>query len=428
MKKTAFKKLKSQGLIENYNYFRKNLLPKSSKKIFVWDETINEGEKIPGIVLSYTEKVRIAQMMDNIGVAIINLGFPGFSEEEKKTIARLSNENFSTARLAASARITRNDIDACLRCSVQEILISAPFNELQLRYVLKKTKTEVLESVVDSIEYAKAHGFTVNFALEDASRTPISEILQIFEVAVNAGGDRLVFEDTIGFLKPLSVHYIISRVRKGLLEVVKKKVQFSIKCCNDFGLATANTLAAIEEGITYPQTSIAGFGERTGIAPMEEVVVAVELLCKADTGIDAKKLYRLSQLVEKAFVSPIPFHKPIVGEDAFSHTSNKQIHGMLSHPLSYEPFPPKLIGRETISYIGISIGKQAVRDLLWLAGVKANPKQVDEIFMRLKRSKENVDKGHMLITFYQIKKLLKELRKGLTDESFWEIVKQVMKQ
>jgi len=428
MRKTVFKKLEAQGLIANYNRFRKNLPPKLPKKVFIWDETLREGEQTPTVFLTYVEKVKLAKMMDEMGVAIITVGFPGFSEEEKNNVRRISNESFQQASIAASARIIRSDIDACLGCGIQEISIFTPFNRLNLRYRLKMTKEQVLEKTVDCIEYAKKHGVIVNFVLEDASRTPLPEILQIFEAAVKAGADRLVIADTVGFLRPLSMHYLISRIREGLSQLINKEIPFSIHCHNDFGLATANTLAAVEEGVTYPQTCVAGFGERAGVAPLEEVVAALEILYNVDTGVDLKKLYRLSQLAEKSFALPIQFHKPIVGENVFSHESDKHIHGMLAHPLIYEPFPPKMVGRETMFYLGRQTGKHLVENRLALAEIKATPRQIDEIVRRIRRTQENLDKGTMQMTFYQIKKLQREMQKGLTEEDFWKIVEQVTKQ
>jgi len=425
MRKTIFKKIEAKGLITNYNRFRKNLPRKIPKKVFVWDETLREGEQTPTVFLTYVEKVKLAKMMDEMGVAIITVGFPGFSEEDKKDVRRISNESFQQAKIAASARIIRDDIDACLGCGVREISIFTSFNELNLRYRLKMTKEEVLEKAVDCVEYAKKHGLAVNFVLEDASRTQLPEILQIFEAAAKAGTDRLVIADTVGFLRPLSVHYLVSRVRKGLSKLIDREIPFSIRCHNDFGLATANTLAAIEEGITHPQTCTVGFGERAGSAPLEEVVAALEILYNVDTGINVKKLYRLSQLAEKSFALPIPFHKPIVGENAFSHASDKHIHGMLAHPLIYEPFPPKMVGRETMFYLGRQTGKHLVENRLALAGIKVTPRQIDGIVRRIRRVQENLDKGAMQMTFYQVKKLLKEMQKGLTEEDFWKIVEQV---
>ena len=202
MRKTIFRKLDAQGLIANYNHYRKNLPPKLPERVFIWDETLREGVQTPTVFLTYVEKVKLAKTMDEMGVSLITVGFPALSEEERNDVRRIANEDFHQARLAASARIVKSDIDACLECGIREILIFTPFNGLNLQYRLKMTKEQVLEKTVESIEYAKKHGATVNFVLEDASRTPLEEILQIFEAAVKAGASRLVIADTVGFLRP----------------------------------------------------------------------------------------------------------------------------------------------------------------------------------------------------------------------------------
>jgi isopropylmalate/homocitrate/citramalate synthase len=427
VRKTVFRKLRAQNLIENYNRFRKTLPSKLPKRVFIWDETLIESENTPTVFMKYSERVRLARSMDELGVSIINLGFPGFSNDEKEAVRRLSNENFTQARLAASARTKREDIDACLNSNIREIALSTPFNNLNLKYVLKTTAERVIAQTVNCVEYAKRHGFTVNFVLEDASRTPLEHILKIYAAAIKAGADRLVIEDTVGVLRPLSTHYLISKVRDGLLELTKNNLLLSIRCHNDFGLATANTLAAIEEGITYSQVCVAGYGERTGLAPLEEVAVSLELLYGINTGIDAHRIYRLSQFVEKSFTWPLAFQKPIVGEDAFSHASDKQVQGMLGHPLSYEPFPPKMIDRETTLYMGKHLGEATVQAYLDLQGIKATPEQVAEIARRVRKSQERLDKGEMMITFYEIKKLLRQLRKGLPEEELKRIIRQVVK-
>ena len=425
MRKTIFKKLEAQGLIANYNRLRKNLPPKLPERVFIWDETLREGVQTPTVFLTYVEKVKLAKTMDEIGVSLITVGFPALSEEEKNDVRRIANEDFHQARLAASARIVKSDIDACLECGIREILIFTPFNGLNLQYRLKMTKEQVLEKTVESIEYAKKHGATVNFVSEDASRTPLEEILQILEAAAKAGADRVVIADTVGFLRPLSMRYLISHIKEGLSRLISKEVPLSVHCHNDFGLATANTLAAVEEGVAYVHTCTAGFGERAGVTPLEEVVVALELLYNIDTGIDMKKLYRLSQLAEKSFALPIQYHKPIIGENAFSYEADEHVHAMLANPLIYEPFPPEIIEREIQFYAGRQTGRHLVESRLASARIKATPLQVDEIVKRIRRMQESLDKGGTQMTFYQIKKLMRELRKGLTEDDFWKIVEQI---
>jgi len=428
LRKSIFKKLEAQGLIVNYNRLRKNLPPRLPDRVFVWDETLREGVQTPTVFLTYVEKVKLAKMLDEIGVSIINVGFPALSDDEKNSVKRIANEGFQQAIIVASARAVKSDIDACLECGIREIPIFAPFNGLNLEYRMKMTKEQALARTVESIEYAKKHGVRVDFVLEDGSRTPVEDIVQIFAAAVKAGAERLVIADTVGFLRPLSMRYLFSHIREELSRLIKKEVPLAVHCHNDFGLATANTLAAVEEGVSYVHTCVAGFGERAGGAPLEEVVTALELLYDVDTGVDLNKLYRLLQLAEKTFALPIQLHKPIIGENAFAHEVDEHVQAMLDHPLLYEPFPPEIIGRQTEFYMGRQTSKRLIESRLAQAGIKATSMQIEEIARRLRGVHESQDKGEAQMTFYQIKKLMRELRRGLTEEDFWKLVEQITKQ
>lgn len=428
MRRSIFKKLEAQGLIANYNRLRKNLPPKLPERVFVWDETLSEGVQTPAVFLTYVEKVKLAKMMDEIGVSIITVGRPALSEEEKNSVKRIANEGFQQASIAAEARANKNEINVCLECGIREIAVITPFNELNLQYRLKMTKEQVLHNTTECIQYAKKHGTKVDLILEDGTRTPVEDITKIFAEAVKAGADRLVISDTVGFLRPLSMRYLVSHVRDDLATMKVKEVPLSVHCHNDFGLATANTLAAVEEGVSYVHTCLVGFGERAGCAPLEEVVTALELLYDVDTGVDLNKIYRLTQLAEKTFALPIQFHKPLVGDNAFSHETDERVEGMLANSMTYEPFPPQIIGRETQYYLGKQAGKRLIEARLAQAEIKASPVQLEEIMRRMRRMHESADKGEAQMTFYQIKKLMKELRKGLGEEEFWRLVEDVTKQ
>ena len=428
MRKTIFKKLEAQGLIANYNRLRKNLPPKLPDRVFIWDETFREGIKAPTVYLTYVEQVRLAKLMDEAGVAIINVGFPALSEEEKRTVKRIVNETFTNSKLTASAEATKNSVNACLESGIKDITIESPINGLNLQYKLKLTKAQALQRIVESIDYAKKHGTNVNFILMDATRTPLEDILQVFVAAANAGAIRLGVADSVGFIRPLSMRYLMSHIRDGLPDSIRKKVPLSIHCHNDFGLASANTLAAMEEGTSYLHTCIAGFGERAGIAPLEEVVTAAELLYNIDTGVDMGKIYRLAQSAEKAFALPIQFHKPIIGENIFTHEVEEDVEEMMSQPLVFEPFPPEIVGRETMIFIGRNTGQTLIQKLLEKAGIRASPRQMDELFRRIKGPQESLDKGEAQMTYYQVKKLMKELLKGYTMDEFWRLVELVTRQ
>ena len=428
MRKTIFKKLEAQGLIANYNRLRKNLPPKLPDRVFMVDESFREGIKAPMVFLTYVEKLKLAKMMDETGIAVINVGFPGLSEEEKRSVKRIVNESFEKAKLTASAAATKAHVDACLEVGMKEINIEAAINGLNLQYRLKITKEEALRRIVESVDYAKKHGLTVSFVLSDGSRTALDDILAVFEAASAAGATKLVIADTVGFLRPLAMRYLVSHVRDGLSDAVRKKVPLSVHCHNDFGLATANTLAAVEEGATHLHTSLIGFGERAGLAPFEEVVTALELLYNIDTGIDMERIYRLAQLTEKSFALPIQFHKPIVGDTTFAHEVDEHVEGMLAHPLMFEPFPPEIVGRETTLFVGRNTGQTLLQGLLEKAGIRASPRQIDEILRHVKGPQESLDKGEAQMTFYQVKKLLRDLQKGLIMPEFWRLVEQVTRQ
>jgi isopropylmalate/homocitrate/citramalate synthase len=428
MRKTIFKKLEAQGLIANYNRLRKNLPPKLPKKVFIWDETFREGLKAPTVFLTYVEQVKLAKLMDETGISIINVGFPALSEGDKYNVKRIVNETFTKATLTASAQATKESVDACLECRIREVTIETPFNGLNLKYRLKMTKQQSLNKIVESVEYARKNGAKVNFTLMDGSRTSIEDILLIFEAAANAGASRLVIADTVGFLRPLSTRYLVSHIRNGLPETVKKKVELSVHCHNDFGLATANTLAAVEEGVTYLHTCIAGFGERAGLAPFEEVATALELLYNIDTGVDLGRVYRLAQSAGKALALPVQFHKPIIGDGIFTHEVDQELEEMQAHPLLFEPFPPQNVGRETTLFIGRNTEQTLIQQLLEKAGIRASPRQMDELFRRLKGPQESLDKGESQMTFYEVKKLMKDLQKGFTMWDFWRLVEQITRQ
>jgi len=428
MRKTIFKKLEAQGLIANYNRLRKNLPPQLPERVFIQDETFREGIKTPTVFLTYVEKVKLAKLMDETGISVINIGFPSVSGEEKLSCRKIVNESFQQAKLIASAAPTKNSVIACMECGLKSISIETPFNELNLQYRLKTTKDEVLKSTVESIEYAKDHGATVDFVLKDGSRTPLEEITKICLAAITAGATRVVIADTVGFLRPLSMRYLIAHVRESLPDQLGKKVALGAHCHNDFGLATANTLAAVEEGASYLHTSLVGFGERAGIAPFEEVVAAIELLYNLDTGVDLGKVYRLGQLAEKAFAMPIQFHKPIIGENIFTHEVDEEVEKVRSQPLLSEPFPPEIIGRETKLFVGRNTGQTLIQKIVEQAGIRASPRQMDELFRHIKGSQESLDKGEAQMTYYQVKKLMKELQQGYAMDEFWRLVEQITRQ
>ncbi|MFX0079896.1 MAG: 2-isopropylmalate synthase [Candidatus Hermodarchaeota archaeon] len=417
--------LEADGLIVNFNKVPQTKSKHLPKEVLIWDETLRDGEQTPGTSLLIDEKIEIAKLMDEMGVAIINVGFPAVSKDEQEVVRRIAAEGFKQAKICAPARAIKSDIDVAIQSGAEEVPIFIAFSNLHLKYKLKKTPEEALNIVTDCVEYAKKHGVIVDFVTEDTSRTSIDNTVKIFKTALEAGADRVVITDTVGFLRPESMRYLVSQIRDRLYKEVKRKVPLSIHNHNDFGLATATTLAAIEEGVTVPHVCVAGFGERAGNAPLEEVVMALEILYGVRTGINTERIQELADLVSESFAILLPVHKAITGENAFSHEAGIHVHGILSHRLTYEPIPAETVGRKTEFYMGKHTGSQIVKTKLEEKNINATEKQIKQIVSQVKETHKLRDKVDMLRQLHRAAELLRETRLGLKEDEFWDIVKAV---
>lgn len=408
--------------IVDYNALQETLPENLPGRVYLWDETLRDGEQTPGVWLTPQEKIEIAKLMDEVGISIITVGYPAVSPGEKKSVRLISREKLS-ANIAAPARPVRSDIDACIEAEVEEIPIFIGISNLMLK-ILGVSKEGAKERVEKSVEYVKEHGILPDFVAMDASRCDLSFLLEISLAARKAGADKICFADTVGFLRPLSTKVLISKARERLWK--EERFPLSIHCHNDFGLATANTLSAIEEGVEYPHTGVNGFGERSGNAPLEEVVMALEVLYKIKTGIKTEKLWELSKLVEKSFSVLVPVHKALVGKNSFSHEAGIHVHGQLLHPLAFEPIPPETVGRTRKFFLGKFTGAHLVSSKLQEKGIKVSKDEVREIVRRVKKLHEEKSKNESIKNFEEMKRIVETLQAGVTEDEFWKIVEDVM--
>jgi 2-isopropylmalate synthase len=418
--------LEKAGLAVNYNKVPETKSKFLPKRVFIWDETLRDGEQTPGVALTIDEKIEIAKKLDEVGAAIVAVGFPAVSNEEKKGVAAVAKEGLNRASVAAPARAVITDVEACIEAGVQEVPIFIATSDFRLKYQLRMTREEMLERLTKCIEFGKEHGLIIDYIAEDATRSNMEFLCQAYRTAIDAGVDKICIADTVGFVRPEVMRHIIREVKGQLWTKSKYKVPMSVHCHDDFGLATANTLAAIEEGVTYPQVCVNAFGERAGNAAFEEVVMALEELYGIDTGVETEKLYSLSKLVERHFVVPLPLHKAISGDNAFTHSSGIHSHGQLTHSMTYEPINPFLVGRRREFHLGKFVGRHFVEYLLKMGGVKATPEQAREITDRVKRTHEEHKKTQSKAAFDKIKGELKDLRTGVTEREFWAIVFDVV--
>ncbi|MEM2505193.1 MAG: 2-isopropylmalate synthase [Candidatus Bathyarchaeia archaeon] len=350
----------------------------SSNRVLIFDTTLRDGEQTPGVALTPDDKLTIAKQLDRLGVDIIEAGFPITSKGEIEAIKRIAAEGLS-AKLCVLARCSREDIDAALNCDVDYIHLFIATSDLHLKYKLKLTREEALNKAIESIEYAKSHGLYIEFSAEDATRTDLDYLVSFYKSIAEVGVDKVNIPDTVGVATPSSITRIVSSVGSAV-----GSIPISIHCHNDFGLAVANSIAAVEAGARQVHVTVNGLGERAGNAALEEVAVALKILYGYDVKLNLAKIYEVSQLVSRITGVYVQPNKAIVGDNAFTHESGIHTHGILRNPLTYEPIPPELVGRRRRLVAGKHAGRHGVEAILKDMGLNPTTEQVEEIFRRVK--------------------------------------------
>ncbi|ADC47264.1 citramalate synthase CimA [Methanobrevibacter ruminantium M1] len=352
-------------------------------KIEVLDTTLRDGEQTPGISLNTIKKLRIATKLDEIGVNSIEAGSAITSEGEREAIKAITSQGLN-AEIVSFSRTLIKDVDYCLECDVDAVNIVVPTSDLHLQYKLKKTQDEMLEDAVKVTEYAKDHGVKVELAAEDSTRTDIQYLRKIFKATIDAGADRICPCDTLGILTPLKSFNFYK-------QFTDLGVPVSAHCHNDFGLAVANTLSAIDGGASRFHATINGLGERAGNAALEEVVVSLYTLYKDEsnerkyeTDIKIDQIYSTSKLVSRLSNAYLAPNKPIVGENAFAHESGIHADGVIKNSATYEPIMPELVGHRRKFVIGKHVGTKGLNNRLEELGLEVNKKQLNDIFYKVK--------------------------------------------
>ena len=304
-------------------------------RIEIWDETLRDGEQMPGVHFSPGEKLRIATALSDIGVGVINAGIPVVSAEEARAVRDVAAAGLR-AKILAAARTVPSDVDAVINSGVTHIAIFVAASHVHLKFKLKMTQAEVHAASIKTVRQAKDAGLHVAFVTEDTVRAPFDFVERLYRDVQDAGADRLVVADTVGIMTPLTFRWYLTEFQRRV-----KPKDLSVHCHNDFGLATANTLTAIECGARAPHVCVNGIGERAGNAALEEVVLGLETLYGIRTGIKTEKIHDLSRLVEELSGVPVAANKALVGYNAFSHEAGIHTHGILAHTLTYEPLQPR---------------------------------------------------------------------------------------
>ena len=340
---------------------------------------------MPGVDLSVDQKLEIALLLDELGVDSIEAGFPITSRGEFEAV-KLIAKNVGNSEVVALARTRKEDIDKALDADVDAIHTFIATSDIHMKYKLKMTREQVVEKAIEAVEYAKSHGVVVEFSAEDATRSDWGFLVKVFQGVVDAGADRLDIADTVGVMRPSYMAKLVEFVRNN----VKGNYILSVHCHNDFGMAVANSVSAVEAGADQVHVTVLGVGERAGNAALEEVASALKFLLGYEVGIKFEKIRRVADVVAKHFNIAIPPNKAIIGANAFAHESGIHVHGILSHPLTYEPIDPSIVGAQRIIVLGKHSGRHAVEYVLKQLGIEPRNDIVEEV---LKIVKDLGDRG-----------------------------------
>ncbi|MEN6397106.1 MAG: homocitrate synthase family protein [Methanoregula sp.] len=346
----------------------------------ICDVTLRDGEQTPGVSFSCDEKVDIARTLDAIGIEVIEAGFPAVSRNEKQCVKTIANLGLD-ARICGFARAREPDIMDAIDCGVDMVSIFIPTSDLHIRLKFKKPREQVLDDALAMIDFARDHGVIVRFAAEDASRTDMVFLKEVYRRAAEHGAALLSFADTVGSLIPDEMRTIMT----DLVSFVDRP--FCAHCHNDMGCAVANTITAAQAGAFQLHTTVNGIGERSGNASLEEVLI----ILRQKGGIDRYDLTYLTELshkVEKYSGIALPKNKPVTGELAFSHESGIHIAAILQDPATYEYFSPDLVGGERHFLLGKHTGRKALEHVVTTLGCNLSEPQICRLLDLVKEQSE----------------------------------------
>jgi 2-isopropylmalate synthase len=336
-------------------------------RISIFDTTLRDGEQSPGCSMDLREKVRMAVKLQELGVDIIEAGFPIASDGDFAAVRAVASQ-CREAKIAALCRTAEQDVrraaEALAGAAHPRIHTFCATSDIHLEHKLKKTRAEVIGMTRAAIMQARDYAEDVEFSAEDATRSDIDYLCEVLDVAVEAGASVLNVPDTVGYTTPPEMARLVQQVRERVVR--DRDVMISVHCHNDLGLAVANTLAAIEAGARQVECTINGIGERAGNASLEEIVMALHV--RADrlpfqTGVVTALLYPTSQMLSSIVGFDVQPNKAIVGRNAFAHEAGIHQHGVINNPLCYEIMTPESVGVPANSLV---LGKHSGRHALSL--------------------------------------------------------------
>src|SRR3977135_131732 len=367
-----------------------NTPAKSEKdRVVIFDTTLRDGEQCPGATMTHEEKLEVAELLDQMGVDIIEAGFPVASEGDFAAVNEIAKRTKNSV-VCGLARAAFKDIDSCTeairpakRNRIHTFLSTSP---VHMKYKLQKEPHEVYEMVIAQVARARNHTDDVEWSSEDGTRTEHDFLCRCVEAAINAGATTINIPDTVGYTVPEEYFAVFRMVRERVPN--SDKARFSVHCHDDLGMAVANSLAGVRAGARQIECTVNGIGERAGNASLEEVVMAMKVrndVLPFWTGVDATMLTRASKLVGAATSFPVQYNKAIVGRNAFAHESGIHQDGMLKNTQTYEIMHPENVGvKETSLVMGKHSGRHAFVHKLEALGYKLVGNQLEDAFVRFK--------------------------------------------
>ncbi len=343
----------------------------------VFDTTLRDGEQMPQLAFSPDEKLTIARKLEELGVDIIEAGFPVNSPEELDAVRRIAGE--VSATVCGIARALPSDIQAAITAGVGMVNVFCSTSDIQIRNSMRTTREDVLNSSRAAVRYVKDAGLLCMYTPMDATRTDPGFLLDACRMAEEEGADWIGVTDTVGVGTPHTIEEMVRNVVRAV------KVPVSIHCHDDFGLATANTLAGVRGGARMVQVCLNGLGERAGNASLEEVVMALKCLAGVECNIKTQHIYQTSRLLERLSGVPVPSNKPIVGANAFTHESGIHAAGIMRDARTFEPglMSPEMVGHKRRLVVGKHAGRHGIARALAEAGLHPSPDELKEITQRI---------------------------------------------
>ncbi|PRX21140.1 2-isopropylmalate synthase [Orenia metallireducens] len=357
--------------------------------IKIFDTTLRDGEQSPGVSLSVKEKLEIAKQLAKLEVDVIEAGFPIASEGDFKGVQKIAQEVKGPV-IAGLARATKQDIDRAgealkdaKKPRIHTFIATSP---VHMKYKLKKSPQEVLESAVEAVKYAKTYTNDVEFSAEDAFRSDKDFLCEVFEAVIAAGATTINVPDTVGYATPLEFGGLIKYIKDNVPNI--NQAVISVHCHNDLGLAVANSLAAIENGAKQVECAVNGIGERAGNTALEEIALALNTrydYFAKQSNLNLKEIARTSRLVSHLTGMEIQPNKAIVGKNAFAHESGIHQDGVIKERTTYEIMDATTIGLEENKIVlGKHSGRHAFRQKLEELGYELSQEELNSAFKRFK--------------------------------------------